>query len=50
VFREVKTLDGWFIQPATSAVSLIISENVQDDVGVRDLREKLFKEASEKGK
>jgi hypothetical protein len=50
VFREVKTLDGWFIEPATSAVSLIISENVQDDVGVRELREKLFKEASEKGK
>lgn len=50
VFREVKTLDGWFIEPATSAVSLIISENVQDDGGVRELREKLFKEASEKEK
>jgi hypothetical protein len=50
VFREVKTLDGWFIEPATAAVSLIISENIQNDADVRELREKLFKEASEKGK
>jgi len=50
VFREVKALDDWFIEPATSAVSLIITENVQDGAGVRELREKLFKEASEKGK
>lgn len=50
VFREVKTPDGWFIEPATSAVSLIISENIQDGAGVRELREKLFKEAYEKGK
>jgi hypothetical protein len=50
VFREVKTLDGWFIEPATSAVSLIISENIQDDAGVRELRDKLFKKASEEGK
>ncbi len=49
VFREVDTLDGCFIKPATSAVSLIISENVKDDAGVRELREQLFKEASEKG-
>jgi len=50
VFREVKALDDWFIEPATSAVSLIITENVQDGAGVRELLEKLFKEASEKGK
>jgi len=50
VFREVKTLEGWFIEPATSAVSLIISENVQDGLGVRKLCEKLFKEAREQGK
>jgi hypothetical protein len=48
VFREVKTLDGWNIEPATSAVSLIISENVKNDVNVRALREKLLGEGSEK--
>jgi len=46
----VKALDDWFIEPATSAVSLIITENVQDGAGVRELLEKLFKEASAKGK
>jgi hypothetical protein len=50
VFREVMTLDGWFVESATSAVTLIISENVQNDAGVRELREKLFKEASAEGK
>lgn len=48
VFREVDTLDGCFIEPATAAVSLIISENVQNDSGIRKLREQLFKEANEK--
>ena len=50
VFREVKTLEGWFVEPSSSAVSLIISENIQFDAGVFELHEKLFKEAYEKGK
>jgi hypothetical protein len=36
VFREVKTMES-------PAVSLIITENIQNDKGVRELREKLFK-------
>jgi len=47
VFREVKSLEDWFVEPATSAVSLIISENVQNGAGVHELREKLLKEAPE---
>jgi len=43
VFREVKTMEGWFVVPSSPAVSLIISENVTDDDGVYELRDKLFK-------
>ena len=43
VFREVKTMEGWYIVPSSPAISLIISENVQNGVGVRELRDKLFK-------
>jgi hypothetical protein len=43
VFREVKTMEDWYIVPSSPAVSLIISENVQNGVGVRELRDKLFK-------
>eukprot|EP00981_Chlorochromonas_danica_P009369 scaffold2637_cov270-Ochromonas_danica.AAC.2 len=45
VFREVDTADDSYIVPSSSpAVSLIISEIVQNDgVGVRELRDKLFK-------
>ena len=43
VFREVKTMEGWYIVPSSPAVSLIISENIQSDEGVRELRDKLFK-------
>jgi hypothetical protein len=43
VFREVKTLGRWFVEPFSPAVSLIISENVQDDDGVDELLDKLFK-------
>ena len=43
VFREVKTMEGWCIVPSSPAISLIISENVQNGVGVRELRDKLFK-------
>lgn len=43
VFREVVTMEDSYIVPSSPAVSLIISENVQNGVGVRELREKLFK-------
>ena len=45
VFREVKTMEGWYIEPSSPAVSLIIAENIQNDKGVRELRDKLFKTA-----
>ena len=43
VFREVDTIEDSYIVPSSPAVSLIISENVQNSVGVRELRDKLFK-------
>ena len=43
VFREVKTMGRWFVEPYSPAVSLIISENIQDDDGVYELLEKLLK-------
>ena len=43
VFREVVTMEDSYIVPSSPAVSLIISENVQNGVGVRELRDKLFK-------
>jgi len=43
VFRDVKTLGSWFVEPSSPAVSLIISENIQDDEGVDELLDKLFK-------
>jgi hypothetical protein len=48
VFREVKTSDGWFVEPATSAVGMIISENIHDDTSVLTLKEKLFTNDSKK--
>ena len=48
VFREVKTMEGWYIEPSSPAVSLIISENIQNDIGVRELRDKLFQTTCEK--
>ena len=48
VFREVKTLSRWFVEPSSPAVSLIISENVKNDVDVDELRDKLFKATREK--
>lgn len=50
VFREVKTSRGRFVEPATSAVSLIIAGNIQDDAGVKELLEKLFNKTKEKVK
>ena len=43
VFREVKTMEGWYIGPSSPAISLIIAENIESDEGVRELRDKLFK-------
>jgi hypothetical protein len=43
VFREVVTMEDSYIVPSSPAVALIISENVQNGVGVRELRDKLFK-------
>ena len=43
VFRDVKTLGRWFVEPSSPAASLIISENIQDDEGVDELLVKLFK-------
>ncbi len=43
VFREVKTEGRWFVEPSTPAISLILSENVQDDHGVYELSEKMFR-------
>jgi hypothetical protein len=42
VFREVKEKDGVFIVPSTPAVSLIISNNITNDVEVKSLWIKLF--------
>ena len=50
VFREVKRSDDWYVEPSTPAVSLIISENIQNRDGVHELLEKLFKETNEKVK
>ena len=43
VFREVKTMEGWYIEPSSASVSLLITENVQNGKGVRELLDKLFK-------
>jgi len=43
VFREVVTMEDSYIVPSSSAVSLIITENIQNGEGVRKLRDKLFK-------
>jgi hypothetical protein len=43
VFREVVTMEDSYIVPSSPAVSLIITENIQNGVGVRELRDKLFK-------
>jgi hypothetical protein len=43
VFREVETVEDSYIVPSSPAVSLIITENIQNGVGVRELRDKLFK-------
>ena len=48
VFREVKTSSRWFVEPATSAVGMIISENIHDDTSVRTLKENLFTNDSKK--
>ena len=42
VFREVKTMEDWYIVPSSPAVSLIVTENIQNGVGVYVLLERLF--------
>jgi hypothetical protein len=42
VFREVKTMEDWYIVPSSPAVSLIISENIQNGAGVRELLDRLL--------
>ena len=46
VFREIKTEGRWFVEPSTQAISLILSENVQNDNNVHELSEKMFRIAS----
>ena len=43
VFREVDTMKDSYIVPSSPAVSLIITENIQNGEGVCELRDKLFK-------
>ena len=43
VFREMKTMVDCYIVPSSPAVSLIITENIQNGKGVSELRDKLFK-------
>ena len=43
VFREVVTMEDSYIVPSSPAVSLIITENIQNGEGVRELRDKLCK-------
>ena len=44
VFREVKSSGNRQVEPATSAVSLIITENVVDGVGIRKLHDMLLQD------
>jgi hypothetical protein len=44
VFREVKSSDDYLVEPATPAISLVITENIVDSVGIRKLHEKLFQD------
>ena len=48
VFREVKRMGRWYIEPSSPAVSLIISENVKNCDDVFKLRDKLFESTCEK--
>ena len=43
VFREMDTMEDSYIVPSSPALSLIISENINNGVGVRELRDKLVK-------
>jgi hypothetical protein len=43
VFHEVDTVEDSYIVPFSPAVSLIITENIQNGEGVRKLRDELFK-------
>ena len=45
VFRKVMLLDECLVEPATPAVSLIITENIGNKVGIHKLFDKLFQES-----
>jgi hypothetical protein len=45
VFREVKSLDDYIVEPATPAISLIITENIGNKEGIYKLIEKLSRES-----
>ena len=45
VFREVMSLDECLVEPAAPAVSLIITENIGNKVGIHKLLDKLFQES-----
>eukprot|EP01036_Dinobryon_divergens_P061406 gene61406-81850_t len=46
VFREMHTMEDSYIVPSSPALSLIISENINNDAGVSELRDKLFIKAT----
>ena len=45
VFREVVLFDESLVEPVTPAVSLIITENIGNKVGIHKLFDKLFQES-----
>lgn len=47
VFREVKKLDDFYVEPSTPAVSLIISRNIKIKADVFNLLDNLMKESQE---
>jgi hypothetical protein len=42
VFREVETNKGFYVEPASPAVKLIIAENISNDDDVAALVDKIF--------
>jgi hypothetical protein len=42
VFRKVKEKDGVFVVPSTPALSLIINNNITNDIEIKSLWIKLF--------
>ncbi len=48
VFREVKSSGRRFVEPATPAVYLIITQKIVDDYGIQNLLDELFQETKKK--